>query len=330
MPPYSKIHYKVIPLARPERKIIRFQRYVGLTTEYEIVVRNMADAEIFLEKGHPVVLDLAEVEQISLDGMAYLLGNIEMLTKMYGSKLTGTYSNNPIVNQLLTDSGFFKHLKIKSQFGTSESDNNISHLKFRSENYIDAEIISPLSDEVTSKDISIPVRFQKKIFRALSEAMLNVHHHAYPGLKYMTVRRLKDRKGKWWLGAQYNKNDGKLSFVIYDMGQGIPATLPRNYKNTYIQKFTNPQQNCNDAELIFAATQAGKTSTNKKHRGKGLPDMHQIIENNRGELQIFSGYGHYFYANNNSFKTNRGLQCIGTLVIWTIDVDALTRQEIHK
>jgi hypothetical protein len=113
---------------------------------------------------------------------------------------------------------------------------------------------------------------------------------------------------------------------MYDIGLGIPATMPRNYA-THVERISENGKAPTDADLIHLATRPGKTSTKKRHRGRGLPDMHQIVELNRGTMSIFSGYGHYHYDSFTGWKTNCPLKLRGTLVCWNVYTADLIDQE---
>lgn len=298
--------------------------------EHESLIRNIALAEAYLKAGRRVVFNFDATEEITIEALAYLLGNIEVLLHFYKGHINGTYSQHESVNQLLRDSGFLRILKY-SDAVTSDNPptSEIVHLNFVSGSFVEAEEITPLREEVTKKEISIPKVDQNKIFRAISEAMLNVHHHAYSGVKHKLPKH-SFVKGRWWLGAQFNKKTRVLNFAMYDIGQGIPASMPRNYDLKYLQSFSDSKSSrCTDAELIYAATRPGKTSTKKRHRGRGLPDMHQIVENNRGEMWIYSGFGRYYFTGKNSHKNKLDINCAGTLVLWSIYTDELVSKDNH-
>lgn len=290
---------------------------------YNSLVASLNRAENLLKEGRNVFFDLSETVSINIDALAYLLGNIEYFIKVYGkNKINGSYSKSNLVNQILTDSGFFNRLGAKNILGDSNC-NQLSQrtLKFISGRYVNAETIIPLRVQVLNDACKLSLQADKKIFRALSEAMLNVHHHAYDGVKYQ-IGRKKDIKGRWWLGGTFNSNDGILCFAMYDVGDGIPATMPRNYR-TYLEKFTPAAETLDDSELVYLATQRGKTSTLQGHRGRGIPDMHQIVKDGHGHMQILSGYGFYSFNGQSGHKFKLPMPCRGTLVVWNIFTNSL-------
>lgn len=325
------------PLVRKDlkAKVVSFGKYVAFASEVdtpntatrhaEQLIQNIALVEDVLKKGDSVLLDFDLTEYLSIEALAYLLGNIEILRHRYGNKINGTYSQHEGVNQLLRGSGFLKRLNYSDkQTSVSPHFDSLKHLTFRASHYLDAEVISPLRKEVTDNNIQLPGIQEKQIFRALSEAMLNVHHHAYAGVKYK-LEKNRFLRGKWWLGAQYNESNGVLNFAMYDVGQGIPATMPRNYDGAYLRSFASISERCTDADLIYAATRPGKTSTDKKNRGRGLPDMHQIVENGRGELRIYSGYGRYFFDGVSGYRSPLNSSCLGTLALWSIYTNGIAK-----
>jgi len=306
-------------------QIIDASGHVSLYS-YSRLIATFDRVEILLKEGRNVDFIFADTNFISLDALAFLIGNIEYIISIYGrNRINGTYSNSPLVNQFLIDSGFFQRIGAADKGGVdSEDKSRIAekiNLEFISGRFVNADSIDPLRRQVLDNNIQLKTASDKKIFRALSEAMLNVHHHAYTGVKYQ-VGRHSTIKGRWWLGGSFLKKDELLSFVMYDIGSGIPSTMPRNY-HSFVETFTPKGETLDDAELILLATKRGKTSTKKGHRGRGIPDMHQIVENGNGHLQIVSGHGCYSF--NGTFGTQAllPLGCRGTLVIWTIFTKSL-------
>lgn len=127
---------------------------------------------------------------------------------------------------------------------------------------------------------------------SLSEAMANVAFHAYPlGHKY----RVK-HVGKWWVTATVDRVHKNLTVVIYDQGASIPVTFPQKSMSDAVTSFlrsalgkTRKFAYANDGEYIAAALLPGKTQTNQRNRGLGLPKMKDLIDTcGDGSLMILS------------------------------------------
>ena len=134
----------------------------------------------------------------------------------------------------------------------------------------------------------------KSAFGGITEAMNNVIKHAYP----QTTRNEKifGVAHPWWLGGSYNKQTDTLIITICDQGVGIPRTLPRQHTKEKIDGIlgrlgiTKPD----DAAMIKAAIELGRTATQKTYQGKGLQDIKRFVENNEdARLKILSLRGEY-------------------------------------
>ncbi|ARU06118.1 hypothetical protein CCO03_16860 [Comamonas serinivorans] len=172
------------------------------------------------------------------------------------------------------------------------------------------------------EDLQMPKPIGKMVFRALSEAMQNVHHHAY---QKKQITRL-GLKGRWWLGAQLSKRKNFFELTFYDAGVGIPKTLHRKYPLEHIRSILSllPGMEPDDAQMIKAAVELGRSRTNQSHRGKGLLDIHRLITTvGVGALTIFSRYGQYRYEplKGGEAIRNDGAFIEGTLIKWELPLD---------
>lgn len=87
-----------------------------------------------------------------------------------------------------------------------------------------------------------------------------------------------------------------------------------------------------DGAMIYAGMRVGRTSTLKSHRGKGLNDLRQFVDQaGNGELAIYSKAGEYRYtsATMESYKTN-SLAVPGTLIVWTVPIKSVADGLDHE
>lgn len=166
---------------------------------------------------------------------------------------------------------------------------------------------------------------------AVSEAMINVAKHAYSDTyvkesPYDTVKQ-------WWMTARADRKNATLTIVVYDQGETIPGTLP--YKG-WFQKFIvevirqaidskfvyKKQYRKMDHEYINYSMKPGRTQTEDRQRGLGLPQMQDLI--NRcpdGRLTIVSRSGLYRYEKGiGVHKRPLPLELEGTLVEWHLSL----------
>ena len=131
------------------------------------------------------------------------------------------------------------------------------------------------------------------------------------------------KQKRWWLSASFDSHNKILSLMFFDQGIGIPKSLPRVHPGLFgkiISLFDD------DDKKIEAATRAGRTSTNKVYRGKGLPQIINYVKNyeKSGEVKITSGKGVYKMIKKNESKQAEiklylnQFDINGTLIEWQI------------
>jgi hypothetical protein len=152
---------------------------------------------------------------------------------------------------------------------------------------------------------------------ALIDAIENVKYHAYPNAQsgYEKVRNC------WWLSGSVSKNDRRLTISLYDQGVSIPGsmTLSEVWKSTFEAfhrlsgKFI-PDGQKYDAEALRWAL-SPETSTKLSHRGKGLPNIKEMVSNRpEGRLMILSRKGRYIFANGRDSFETMDMPLLGTYV----------------
>lgn len=157
----------------------------------------------------------------------------------------------------------------------------------------------------------------------LSEAIINVFHHAYPA-KY----GFSDVDKNWYLTASYNKETKALKVVFYDQGIGIPRSLPAS---EFWERILNSLSSFSvverkrDEVLLRAAVELDRTRTEESDRGKGLQDLLEFIrQRGDGYLSILSLKGLFKLEVKNgieSIKTEHFNNPVcGTLIIWSVNV----------
>lgn len=152
------------------------------------------------------------------------------------------------------------------------------------------------------------------LFRALTEAMTNVLHHAYP------QSNATDDRNRWWMTGACINNE--LSVIFADHGVGIPRTLDKH--NTIEALRTKLHLGRADSDQIYLATLLGRTQTKKPYRGNGLRDMQDLIRKAPfgGRLRILSLNGEYIYTKSNDKehiqKLDHGFPLSGTLIQWVL------------
>ncbi|MGM0769961.1 MAG: hypothetical protein ACQEV6_18275 [Pseudomonadota bacterium] len=156
---------------------------------------------------------------------------------------------------------------------------------------------------------------ERALSDAVSEAVLNVRHHAYPDLIE------KPEQKNWWVIADFI--DEQLFIAILDRGVGIHATLPYQewWKNT-VKDFSTSLKSMSGSHSawIEASFEEGKTGTRKGERGLGGKTIKDLVrQNSDGELHVFSGRGIYISDGDKTLERTDSSHSIGgTLVQWNI------------
>ncbi|MGO4608496.1 hypothetical protein AB4142_19370 [Variovorax sp. 2RAF20] len=276
---------------------------------------------VLIKSGHRLRLVFKDTERISSESLIYLLALMHRIRLSYGNdKITGTYPALPRVERLLSESGFFKILRVRSRPLAGRRGSVTRFVKCKSDTVMRSSCIPELRDELLGDDLAMPQQIGRMVFRALSEAMANVQHHAYHNKQL----RWKSLRGRWWLGAQLSKKRKTFELTFYDAGVGIPKTLHRQYTWEHIRGVLAllPGFEPDDAQMIKAAVELGRSRTGQDNRGKGLLDIHQIITKvGAGALTIFSRCGRYRYEPNKESIENDENFIEGTLIKWELPLD---------
>lgn len=165
---------------------------------------------------------------------------------------------------------------------------------------------------------------------AIGEAMINVAKWAYEEPKGLYDDRLRC----FWITGSVDKRTNELVVVIFDRGIGIPKTYQRKklHQNvlSHISAALKPTEGfefINDATYIKNALKYGNSRSDQPERGKGLPQMREIIEKTRsGSLTIASRGGLYRYDTNSGVTEKVAKRSLnGTLIEWRISLSEVTK-----
>lgn len=221
--------------------------------------------------------------------------------------------------------GFFDLFKNKPS-NISQFESNASHnrriVKYTKGRCGDDEQTRVLKENIT-KIIGDKIKKWMFLHSGLSEAIVNVSHHAYPE-KY----GFSEIDKNWYYTASYNIAKKELKVVFYDQGIGIPKSLPASdlWEKALVFLSIFPiADRKKDETLLRAAVEIDRTSTEDSDRGKGLQDLMEFIrQRGDGYLSILSLKGLFKLQIKNgieSIKSERFDYPIhGTLIIWCVTV----------
>ncbi len=217
------------------------------------------------------------------------------------------------VRNYLKEMGFFELLDFSPNFNEKIVSTDTRYVKFATGSKADGDTFVKWREEYLDPHIELP--HKDLLFSAITEAMTNVVHHAYPK-SYTTVTH-------WWVSAAFDLNQRRVRLLIYDQGIGIPETLPR-ISAKYLQKLAELNLLNDHGKLIQEAHNLHRSSVNKD-RGFGLRDIREYIKklDYAGIYRVKSLKGEYIVEMNNKGKMtekyrNLPKQLNGTLIEWDI------------
>lgn len=287
----------------------------GVTCEFIQSVRNLVRNGVWLR------LNFNDCKTIRLSALVLLLAQIHKLRIEFGDDhLTGTYPKSERLERLLSESGFYELLHVKSRKNIPIHSRLTRFIRFKSDQKPNSAEIPKLRTELLGNDLQMPSPIAKLIFRALSEAMTNVNHHAY---KTKSVR-VRDLGGRWWMVANLSSRTQLFTLAFYDAGVGIPKTLPRKYPLERIRGVLSllPGIDPDDGQMIKAAMELGRSRTDETNRGKGLLDLVKLIDSaGAGSMLIHSRNGSFAYTRGKEVHSNHEGFIEGTLIEWQLPID---------
>ena len=310
----SNVNKNILKLTLPKQ--------FGFESNYEETTKSLYEIRHITEHTkRRLHLDFCEIEQLGSTASLALAGEIYRWKQQNVSPMVSLPELwNPEVKIALAEMGLFNLLNQPyNDRETVETDRTF--VKFIFGNTTDGESAKKLRNTLEEiANSNIEARFA---FGGITEAMNNVITHAYP----QTTRNEKifGVTHPWWLGGSYNKRTDTLIITICDQGVGIPTTLPRQHTMEKIKNMlgrfgiTDPD----DAAMIKAAIELGRTATQKTYQGKGLQDIKRFIDNyENASLKILSLRGEYLYLRENGNESEELISHTsllhGTIIEWRI------------
>lgn len=150
--------------------------------------------------------------------------------------------------------------------------------------------------------------------RAISEAMINVSHHAYKAKVFQSFVKAVGGE-RWWQCAWFNPVLDEVVFIICDLGIGVG-------KSYSLGNDVNPIST--EPEWVTSALSYGGTRfADKTERGNGSEDMKRPITvgtSDSESLLVFTGQTQYIYTSLNQKAESSLLSdnIPGTIVQWSL------------
>ena len=266
-----------------------------------------------LTDSHRVLVDFSQTDLLTASGAVYLYSEIDRAKRPFGWNAIrlNHHVSEPIARRQLQDSGLLKVAnggpapRGKMPIVTGFRDDRVNDIV----NYILFEAFH--DDQLREEDLW---HAELVVYRAISEAMLNVLHHAYPNKP----------SRRWWLAATIV--DEQFFVAFCDRGIGMPKTLQQPNWLTRLGL-----RAAKDSELIKAAMVYTRTSTLRPGRGLGTRDIQDLAREThaRGSLEIISGRGRYTYVAQDDHEEaeETDFDIGGTLIQWLIPLTKGTQHQ---
>lgn len=308
-------------LVAPRHFTLMYQEPRAEVVAFLSLLRRIVIEHRYIKK---IYIDFTQTEKMISDGTLMLWAELYTLLNNRGNQTTilCSYPKDPIVEQVLQHVGIFELLGKKAR--TEVKDGTVTHWHKTTGRTVEGfkiadtiEIAATVAVETESSSYTT-----SNLYDGLVEAMNNCRH-AYPN--HNDEPPLEQR---WWMFS--TTLDDYLSVVFCDLGLGIPHTMRHHGKWEWeaVRSFIMGQgQKLTDAALIRAAFEYGATQTREPHRGKGLQDLKDVLENTgNSSLIVMSGRGvqQFNWPRNgeppNDVIHNFREPIHGTLILWRLPI----------
>jgi hypothetical protein len=277
---------------------------------------------VTVEQRQTALIDLFDLAEASVPTLTVLMAEISRCLEIAPDSIRGIAPKDPIMHERLDRFGVLAALGLPAS-----GSNPTTVLRIRTglaPEIRRTEFLDRFLDPVFPGNSPLKGRVKG----AITEALLNIVDHAYPP---EVQRPDLCPSARWWIAGQRNLAGNRLWFCVYDLGVGLPATLPRSRSSAIrdaIAQMTGIDQAA-DHKMIKLAVHTSLSQTGAQGRGRGLREMARLVDRaGEGALWIFSRDGTYLYGRG-SKEQDSGDRIpetfAGTLIVWTFELtDAVT------
>lgn len=266
-----------------------------------------------IKEGKPTVINLLNTERMVAAGSLLFMAELYRVCELAKSKMMVRCipPRDVKVNQVLKQIGVYELLGYTKKIEPSFKD--VVHWRYACGHKVEGEKYENI---LGSYDGKVAESLLGSLFRGITEAMTNCHHHAYIKPRPDGLEDQPDLK-RWWMFSQ--EQGGMLTVVFCDLGVGIPETLPIR-KPAAWKKLISLGTAGSDASVIKQAIDDSITRTRKHYRGKGLKQLLEAARENDGLLRIFSNRGCYTFRGVKESTRDFSESIMGTLILWKVRI----------
>lgn len=280
-------------------------RFHGTETVRRVFWKFIHEIRDALHQGSSVKLDLRPVKVLHPCGLLILLNQVRTWATTFPNRLTASYPDDEVVEQMLQVVGILKKLGLEERQQVTREE--VTRWYYFHGEDVDASRMTPFMDAVS--DMLGEVE-QSMLYDCVVEAITNVRHHAYEG----------DARTRWWMFASIIESH--LTVAIHDGGRSIPVTLmEKPGVRQQVKQWIWGRKKVD--VMLLKAAMGGLSRTKLAYRGKGLPEMLESTRKMPGSsLSIYSRKGVFA-----TFLDSVPDACEllshtveGTLVLWSLKI----------
>jgi hypothetical protein len=297
---------------KPPEKKYRYSRLAAprnfsLHKNPEEMLSFFADIERRLRIGEPIYIDMANVENLSVDSVMYLLAVMHNMRYVrHDLQIVGSVPKSAANYSLLRQCGFFEFVNAPS-IPKLQSESNAVHITQGHDT--NPQVAKRLSMFIQEK-MAISRIQARPLYDTLVELMSNTRQHAYEEESQVSQ--------EWFVFARHEENSRTASFLFLDTGRGIPTTISQSWMEAFRRYLAGKGMRVgSESSMIRSALEgAYRTRTKEPHRGKGLPSIRQLQDNGYfDKLMIISNRG--YVSPNLDMETAGSLR--GALFYWEMN-----------
>lgn len=330
--PSALVPPEVFCLEKNFEEVAEFIQRMKDTSHGKVRRRRRRKRIPFSHRANMTHIDFVGIKEITTSAALLLASEFDRVRRLTNQQfITVDFEKwAPEVRRKLDEIGFLELLEINQSASGPEAETSstptVSILKFSTGLRVDRQrkrSVSNLIDQLA--EIASGIEKNERLFLGdgLKEAMANVAHHAYPRDHKYTYLPDYDR---WWMTGAVDTGKGLVKVVFCDQGITIPVSVPRTSIREQVLEYvtiffgTRMMHLADDAQIIEAATRGGRSSTGEEHRGLGLPQLCDIVDEAQdGFLRILSRKGEFIYNKGGKTTRKNHLSSIGgTLIEWEL------------
>lgn len=309
---------------RPTTRKIRFSGVISLgsSSDRQLLINSVEQMKIHASDPlvNKIILDFSTIKSLNSCGTLFLAAQIERILNSaeFSVAVEATYPNNSIVEQMFQHMGLLEKLGLSSRIKKLDA-SDVTPWLYVSGYEGDLESVAEKLPRILVESTNLTLRMA--LLSGMAEAVANSSEHAY--YEETSKTEVGRERQKWWLFAR--QVDEYILVAICDLGLGIPGTLEANWKDELAAILkTRTGMKRKDHKMIELAFTVGKSSTNEKHRGKGLKDILKVVkEQHVGAISIYSNKGSFSIDNiaKTKYSGDDKSSIGGTIIQWKVPIE---------